>query len=206
MLTDCSTVEFEIPSDVAQFTAAAATSPEHRVQTDLATVKERHAVHIRDNQLVNWTLAQDREWSFGRFIPGDNQRPKIVNVKGFIEVYAGVNQPIQLRAMIGRLTVATPTVDFTGQVNLTDNAVPLPLTWYNGDLAFKSASVDCTVVEGTFDTSDGENGIFETNPLAIFWAIENRDATVALIHLRASLSIYSYEGRLGAINTVDPGR
>ena len=132
--------------------------------------------------------------------------PKIINIAGHLEMNLTIDQSVIAKLMIGRLTIGAPVVSWTTAANVVDNATPIPLDYIETDQGLHRVGAQTTVVEGTFDQSDGLNGTFETNPIAIFWEIENRGGNVDLNHLRASLSIYSYEGREADMLTIDPGR
>ena len=202
-LVDTSVAQLEIPILNANFgTPLAPARPTMAVQTDFATVQERHAVSFRKDDSETWALGATENFSFGRFIPGDLADldiGRIINIAGTLAIVSNqVHQTVDM--YIGRLISGSPSVDYTAQVNLVEARYKIPAQSRILDGDVQQVDVQTTIVNGLFN---GGATDYSDQPLAVFWNVSNYGGSdYTLEDYRGSLSIFSWEEDIKTLDAV----
>lgn len=203
---DTSAAGFVIASSTANFVTNLGDREDFFVQTDEVTLQDEVSMVDFDTGKgdVDYVLGDQKSWSFGTFVNGLmlNDRPMMYSYD--LSVYCITSSgtgALSIGAYIGRLAADTPVVDITAQTNNMRTSRLLGVYCAGG-----SVSAHCLTVRGTvIDTIEngGLGGVFDTDPVGLFFALLGHGTAPSIHHLYGSMSLYRYAKDL---DPFDPNR
>lgn len=207
MLVDTSAIDIDTPITTLDFPGVLGTNPaEMFVQTDMALVKDTHAVAWYKGSGQTWAIAPGDTFAFGRFINGweDLDAPFHLNVSGAMKIHGiGAGIEMDVGMYIGELDSGSVVKDYTAQVNQVSNAVRLPLVqqFMLPSAEVMTCSVDVSLLNGLFN---GSEAAYSSQPIGVFWCVTNYGAgsTRNIDFMRASLSAFKWSSDIDSLDPV----
>lgn len=207
LIADLSAANFTNVQSAANFAASVGTMTAHQVQTDTATLGDPISTVNFDTGDANkaFILGALESYAFGRFITGAalNDREMMIGYHCDIMVTtADLVDRMSLTLNAGIHNASSVTVDITTTVNLMDTRAIIGVGLTQGTRLIRLCASG-QLVNSLFN--GGASGIYDTNPLGIWWALNNTlsSGPITIQHWEGSLSIYRYSRDL---DTFDPNR
>lgn len=203
---DLSAADFLLPQTNAENLASLGTTVLHNVQTDSAVLGDPVTTinFSTGDAALAWVIGTRKSWSFGRFVTGAvlNNRSMMYSYKANVMMKLSANaSQSTLNLHTGIANATSVTVDKTAAVNPMDTMSLLKVGFQaNGGLIYYLNA------RGTFLNTiqnGGASGLFDTNPLGLWFSFTNYATSVNILHCRGSISLYRYSQDL---DTFDPTR